>query len=138
MQLFWFFWYIQCLHLMYSEEAWELVFSGTHVQPQIILDSDSLPDYFFVSYDYVKINYSKVYLIYLIYLILVSNCHGCTGQAIELMRYYMIDIMYKTIKSSHLKILQIIQNINNLLFQVIFFFSDWVLIKQIKVSSIPG
>ena len=42
--------HIECLHLMYSEVAWILVFSGTQVQPQIILDPDHLPDY---SYDYV-------------------------------------------------------------------------------------
>ena len=45
---------IHCLHLMYSEVAWVLVSSGTQVQPQIILDSDYLPDYLFVSYDYAQ------------------------------------------------------------------------------------
>ena len=44
------FQHIECLHLMYSEVAWILVFSGTQVQPQIILDLDHLPDY---SYEYV-------------------------------------------------------------------------------------
>ena len=34
----------------------------------------------------------------------------------------MIDIIYKTAKPSHLKKLQILQNINNLMFQVIFIF----------------
>ena len=34
----------------------------------------------------------------------------------------MIDIIYKTVKPSHLKKLQIIQNIKNLVFQVIFIF----------------
>ena len=47
----------------------------------------------------------------------------------------MIDIIYKTVKLSHLKKLQIIQNMKNLMFQVIFIFSDWILIKQIIVSS---
>ena len=37
---------------MYAEIAWVLVFSGTQVQPQIILDPDYLPDYLSVSYDY--------------------------------------------------------------------------------------
>ena len=46
------FWHIQCLHLMNFEAAYVLVPSGTQVQPQIILDSDYLPDYLFVSYDY--------------------------------------------------------------------------------------
>ena len=48
--------YIKCLHLMNSEVAWMLVFSGTQVQPQIILDPDYLPDYRYVSYDYVLTN----------------------------------------------------------------------------------
>ena len=46
------FWYIQCLHLVNSEVVWVLVSSGTQVEPQIILDSDYLPDYISVSYDY--------------------------------------------------------------------------------------
>ena len=51
------------------------------------------------------------------------------------MPYYTINITHKTVKPSHLKILQIIQNIKNLVFQIIFIFSDWILIKQIIVSS---
>ena len=39
------FQHIQCLHLIYAEEAWVLVASGTHVQPQVMLDPDYLPDY---------------------------------------------------------------------------------------------
>ena len=45
------FQHIQCLHLMYAEVAWELVSSGTQVQPQIILNPDYLPNYLSVSYD---------------------------------------------------------------------------------------
>ena len=37
---------------MYAEVAWVLVTSGTQVQPQVVLDSDYLPDYLSVSYDY--------------------------------------------------------------------------------------
>ena len=37
--------YIQCLQLIYSEVAWELVSSGAQVQLQIILDPDYLPHY---------------------------------------------------------------------------------------------
>ena len=37
---------------MHSEVAWVQVFSGTQVQPQIILEPDYLPDYISVSYDY--------------------------------------------------------------------------------------
>ena len=44
------------LHLMYAKVSWVLVSSVTQVQPQIILDSDYLPDYFSVSYDYDAIN----------------------------------------------------------------------------------
>ena len=36
----------------------------------------------------------------------------------------MIDIIYKTVKPSYLKKLQIIQNINKLMFQIIFIFFD--------------
>ena len=49
----------------------------------------------------------------------------------------MINIVYKTVKPSHLKKLQTIQNIKNLMFQVIFIFSDWILIKQILVFFTP-
>ena len=41
--------HIQCLHLMYSKVALLLVYSGTQVQPQIIL----IPDYLSVCYGYV-------------------------------------------------------------------------------------
>ena len=49
----------------------------------------------------------------------------------------MIDVIYKTVKPSHLKKLQIIQNTKNLILQVIFIFSDWSLIKLIIISSTP-
>ena len=39
-------------HIQYAEIAWVLVFSGTQVQPQVILDPDYLPDYLSVYYDY--------------------------------------------------------------------------------------
>ena len=38
---------------MYSELVWVLVSLGTQVQPQIILKSDYLTDYFSISYDHV-------------------------------------------------------------------------------------
>ena len=37
---------------MCAEVAWVLVFLGTQVQPQIILEPGYLPDYLFISYDY--------------------------------------------------------------------------------------
>ena len=68
----------------------------------------------------------------------IKNHHGgCTVETIKLIPYYIIDIIYKTLKPLHLKKMQIIQNIKNLIFHVIFIFSDWILIKQIKVSSTP-
>ena len=69
--------------------------------------------------------------------ILVSNYDGCKKEAINLIPHYLINIIHKTVKPSHLEKLQIIQNINKLMFQVIFIFSDWILIKQIIVSSTP-
>ena len=54
-------------------------------------------------------------------IILVSNYHGCKEEAIP---RYLIAIIHKTVKLSHLEKLQIIQNINKLMFQVIFMFSD--------------
>ena len=65
----------------------------------------------------------------------MSNYHGCKGEAMNLILNYLIDIIYKTVKPSHLKKLQIVQNINELMFQAILIFSDWILIKQIIVSS---
>ena len=55
---------------------------------------------------------------------LESYYHGCKGEAIKLIPYYMIDFIYKTIKPPHLKKLQVMQNIKNLMFQVICIFSD--------------
>ena len=40
---------------MYSEVAWVLVSSRNQVRPQVILESDYLPDYLSISYDYDKI-----------------------------------------------------------------------------------
>ena len=57
-------------------------------------------------------------------IILVSNYHGCKEEAINLIPQYLIDIIHKLVKPSHLEKLQIIQNINKLMFQVIFIFSD--------------
>ena len=48
--------------------------------------------------------------------ILVSNHYGCKGETIKFIPYYLTDIIYKTVKPSHLKKLQIIQNINNIMY----------------------
>ena len=58
-------------------------------------------------------------------------------RAINLIPHYLIDVTHKIVKPSHLEKLQIIQNINKLMFQVIFIFSNLILIKRIIVSSIP-
>ena len=55
----------------------------------------------------------------------------------KLIPQYLIDIIHKTVRPSHLEKLQIIENINKLIFQVIFIFSDWLLINQIIVFSTP-
>ena len=68
----------------------------------------------------------------------MSNYHGCKEEVINLIPHYLIDIIYKTVKPSHLEKLQIIQNVNKLMFQVIFIFSDWILIEQIIASSTPS
>ena len=55
--------------------------------------------------------------------VLVLKYDGFKGEAIKLIPYDMIDIIYKTVKPSHYKKFPIIQNIKNLMFQVIFRFS---------------
>ena len=44
--------------------------------------------------------------------ILGSNYHGSKEETINLIPQYLIDIIYKLVKPSHLEKLQIIQNIN--------------------------
>ena len=55
----------------------------------------------------------------------------------KLIPHYLIDIIYKTLRPSDLKKLQIIQNIINLVFQVISIFSNSILIKQVITFSTP-
>ena len=56
----------------------------------------------------------------------MSNYHACKEEAINLILPYLIDIIHKTVKPSHLEKLQITQNIDKL-----------ILIKQILVFSSP-
>ena len=63
--------------------------------------------------------------------ILVSNYHGCKEEVINLIAHYLVNIIYKTVNPSHLEELEIIRNVNKLMFQVIFIFSDWILTDQI-------
>ena len=65
----------------------------------------------------------------------MSNYRGYKGEAINSIPHYIIDIIYKTVRPSHLEKLQTIQNIYNLMFHIIFIFFDWILIKQIIVFS---
>ena len=62
----------------------------------------------------------------------MSIYHGWKGETIYLIPHYLIDIIHKTIKPSHLEKLKIKQNLNKLIIQAIFIFSEWTLIKQIK------
>ena len=48
---------------------------------------------------------------------LVSNHHGCKGETISLIPYYMIDIIYKTVKPSHFQKITNHAKINKLMFQ---------------------
>ena len=68
---------------------------------------------------------------------LVSNYHDCIREALKLVSYCMIDVIYKIVYPSHLKELQIVQNIKILIFEVILIFSDWILVKQIVIFSTP-
>ena len=51
--------------------------------------------------------------------ILVSNYHSCKGETINLIPHFMIDIIYKNVKPSHLEKRKIIQNIDNLTLNLI-------------------
>ena len=56
---------------------------------------------------------------------------------INLIPHYLIDIIYKTVKPLHLEKLQIMQNLNRRMFQVIFIFSDRILILWSKLQLSP-
>ena len=51
--------------------------------------------------------------------ILVPNYHVCKGKMRNLIKHYLLHIIHKTVKLSHLEELQFIQNINKLMFQII-------------------
>ena len=56
----------------------------------------------------------------------MSNCHGCKGEAKNVIPQDLIDIIHKTVKLSHLEKLRIEQNINKLTLQVMLVFLDWI------------
>ena len=39
----------------------------------------------------------------LMYIVLMSNYHGCKGGEINLIQYYLINVIHKTLKQSYLK-----------------------------------
>ena len=45
----------------------------------------------------------------------MSNYHGCKEEAINLIPHYLIDVIHKTVKPSHLEKLKITENINKLI-----------------------
>ena len=55
---------------------------------------------------------------------LVSNYHGFKGEIIKLMPYYMINIIYQIVNPLHLKKLEFVPNIKNIMFQVTFIIYD--------------
>ena len=63
---------------------------------------------------------------------------GNKDEVINLIPHHLIDINYKTVNPSHLEKLQLKQNVNKLIFPVIFIFSDWIFIEQIIASSTPS
>ena len=70
----------------------------------------------------------------------MSNYHGCKEERANKLNTTLFDFIdiYKTVKPSHLEKLQIIQNVNKLMFQVIFIFSDWILREHIIAFSTPS
>ena len=66
------------------------------------------------------------------------NYHGCKEELINLIPHYLIDIIFKIVaKAITFRKIVIVLNGNKLMFQVIFLFSDWILIEQIIASSHP-
>ena len=67
--------------------------------------------------------------------ILVSNYHGCKEEVRNLVPHYLIDITYKIVAEAiTFRIIAIVPNGNKLFFQIIFIFSDWILIEQIMIE----
>ena len=65
----------------------------------------------------------------------MSNYHGCKEEVRNLVPHYLIDITYKIVAEAiTFRIIAIVPNGNKLLFQIIFIFSDWILIEQIIAS----
>ena len=63
---------------------------------------------------------------------------GNKDEVINLIPHHLIDIIYKTVNPSHLEKLQLKQDVNKLIFPVIFIFSNWIFVEQIIASSTPS
>ena len=60
-------------------------------------------------------------------------------EVINLIPHFLTDIIYKIVaKATTFRKIAIVPNGNKLMFQVIFIFSDWILIEQIIASSTPS
>ena len=53
--------------------------------------------HFFMSHSWYTSNFESPNIFFDV--ILVSSYHGCKGENVKLIPYYMIDIIYKTVKS---------------------------------------
>ena len=71
--------------------------------------------------------------------ILVSNYHGCKEEVANELNTTLFGRHYlQNCKAITFRKIAIIPNGNKLMFQVIFIFSDWILIEQIIASSSPS
>ena len=67
------------------------------------------------------------------------NYYGSKEEVVNLIPHYLIDIIYNIVaKAITFRKIAIVPNGNKLIFQVIFIFSDWILIEQIIASSTPS
>ena len=70
------------------------------------------------------------FLGFLLYLLEIQDRTWLYLSDIIFLIFFLISIFYKTVKPSHLEKLKTIQNIKNLMFQIIFIFSNWILISK--------
>ena len=68
----------------------------------------------------------------------MSNYHGWKEEVIKLIPHYLIDINYIIVaKAITFRKTAVVANGNKPMFQVIYIFSDWILIEQIIASYHP-
>ena len=68
----------------------------------------------------------------------MSNYHGCKEEVTNKLNTTLFDIVYKVVKSLHLRKIAVIPNGNKLMFEVIFIFSDWILTELPPTPSVLG